>query len=169
MEKALDALDDALELQPGDAECLALSGTLTGIKIFLKPFQAPILGPRVMSSIKAALAVDSTNPRVQYLAGVSYYNTPALLGGGVDKGLPYLLKAEELYRREAAKSSLPDIPRWGHSTCLGFIGKAYTKKKNYTSARRWYGRALDVNPSDKMAKKGLEQLDSMNSKSQIEN
>ena len=65
--KALDALDAALEIKPGDAESLALHGTLTGIKIFLKPLQAPVLGPRVMSSIKEALAADSTNPRVHYL------------------------------------------------------------------------------------------------------
>jgi tetratricopeptide (TPR) repeat protein len=159
VEKALKALHDALELQPDDAESLALLGTLTGIKIFLSPLQAPVLGPRVMSSIKEALAIDSTSPRVYYLAGVSYYNTPALMGGGVDKGLPYLLKAEKLYRREAAQPVRPESPRWGRSTCLGFIAKTYAKKKEYTQARRWYRRALDVNPYDKMAEMGLRDLE----------
>ena len=159
VEKALDALDAALEIKPGDAESLALLGTLTGIKIFLSPLQAPVLGPRVMSSIKEALAIDSTSPRVYYLAGVSYYNTPALMGGGVDKGLPYLLKAENLYRREAVQPVRPESPRWGRSTCLGFIAKAYVKKKEYDRARQWYRRALDSNPYDKMAKMGLRELE----------
>lgn len=159
VENALNALDDALKLQPGDAESLALLGTLTGIKIFLSPLQAPVLGPRVMSSIKAALSVDSTSPRVYYLAGVSYYNTPVLMGGGVDKGLPFLLKAEKLYRREAAHPVRPESPRWGRSTCLGFIAKAYAKKEDYDRAHRWYKSALAINPYDKMAKMGLRELE----------
>lgn len=158
VEKALQSLSTSLELQPGDAESLALLGTLTGIKIFLKPLLAPVLGPRVMSAIKEALSADSTNPRVHYLVGVSYYNTPALMGGGVDKGLEYLLKAESFYKREAAQPVHVTAPRWGRSTTIGFIAKAYAKKKEYKKARTWYQKALAVNPSDKMAQMGLSKL-----------
>ena len=158
-ENALASLSAALTIQPGDGESLALLGTLTGIKIFLNPVQAPVLGPKVMSSIREALAADSTNPRVYYLAGVSYYNTPAILGGGADKALEYLLKAENLYTKEATLPPAPLLPRWGRSTCRGFIAKAYTKKNNYHAARTWYRKALDVNPSDEMARVGLQELD----------
>lgn len=159
IDKALASLDAALNIRPGDGESLALLGTLTGMKIFLNPLQAPLLGPKVTFAIKEAIAADSTNPRVFYLVGVSYYFTPALLGGGADKGLRYLQQAEKLYAKEAARQSNPREPRWGRSTCLGFIGRVYTGKKEYQKARIYYRKALDVNPADRMALMGMRELD----------
>ncbi|MBD3346123.1 MAG: hypothetical protein GF401_13785 [Chitinivibrionales bacterium] len=156
--QALDALNEALELKPGDAEALALLGTLKGIKIYLNPLLAPVLGPQVMNAIERALEAGPDNPRVYYLVGVSYYNTPSFLGGGAAKGLDYLLKAHELFAGEAKRPDNPLSPDWGYSTCLAFIGKVYMSEKEYEKARIWFNNALVVNPQDKLAKRGIREL-----------
>lgn len=156
--RGLESLEEALDRKPGDAESLAMWGTLTGMEIYLSPMRAPFLGPSVMQAIQKAMQIDSTNPRVHYLVGVSYYFTPAVLGGGVDKGLSYLLRAEELFERESQTPPDPLEPRWGYSTCLGFIAQAYESKGREEKARAYYRKALQVNPQDKMARMGLRRL-----------
>ncbi len=156
--RGLASLDRALDRKPGDAESLAMWGTLTGMRIYLSPMRAPFLGPSVMQAIQNAMQADSTNPRVHYLVGVSYYFTPAVLGGGVDKGLSYMRRAEELFEREDRAPSDPLEPRWGYSTCLGFIAQAYERKGRVQKARTYYRKALRVNPQDKMARMGLRRL-----------
>ncbi|MBD3241888.1 MAG: tetratricopeptide repeat protein [Chitinivibrionales bacterium] len=158
IDRGREALEEALERAPNDAESLALWGTLTGMKVYLSPIQAPVLGPSVMRAIQDALEADPDNPRVHYLVGVSYYFTPAVLGGGVDKGLAYMLEAEELFRRERQGPPDPLAPRWGYSTCLSFIGQAYEQKGRREKARAYYRKALRVNPGDKIARMALRRL-----------
>ncbi|MBD3322792.1 MAG: tetratricopeptide repeat protein [Chitinivibrionales bacterium] len=168
IERGLAALERSLQRKAGEAESLALRGTMTGIRIFLNPLLAPVFGPKVMGSIEAAMSVDPANPRVQYLVGVSYYNTPALLGGGASAGMPYLLRAEMLYEREQEKPGAGIAPRWGRSTCLGFIGKGYMKKGEYPEARNYFTKALEVNPRDAMVRESMQELKKKKKKRQPE-
>jgi len=158
IDRAIESLKNALELNDRDPESLALTGTLYGIKIYQKPYFAPFLGPKVSKLIEAGLEIEPENPRVHYLIGVSYLFTPKYLGGGVKKGLTYLLKAHNFFEKEADITPRPLEPRWGHSTCLDFIGKAYIKLKNSKEAENYFKKALTINPKDTLAKSGLDKL-----------
>ncbi|MBF0430453.1 MAG: hypothetical protein HQK83_04200 [Fibrobacteria bacterium] len=158
---ALEALEKSLELQPEHGESLALYGTITGIKIYLKLYLAPILGPKVFNNIKKGLSLAENNPRIHYLIGVNYLFTPGFLGGGVDKGLEYLLKADSLYKEERSRTPEPLEPRWGYSTCLGFIGKAMIKKDNPQKAKTYFKTALNINPKDQLSITGLKEAEEL--------
>ena len=158
IDRAIESLKKALQLNDRDPESLALAGTLYGIQIYQKPYLAPLLGPKYFKLIKTALENEPENPRIHYLIGMSYLFTPKYLGGGVKKGLTHLLKAHKFFEKEVTIKPMPFAPRWGHSTCLDFIGKAYIKLKNYKKAESYFKKALTINSEDKLAKSGLEEL-----------
>ena len=157
---ALAALEHAVALNADDSESYALLGVITGMKIAEKPISALWLGSKVMKYKKQALASDPENPRVHYLTGTSYYHAPGILGGR-EKSLEHFLKAEELYEREIHSNKGPLQPQWGYSTCLAFTAKVYVKAGDVERAEEYFTKALRVNPKDKLARKGLDDLKEM--------
>ena len=151
----IGALTQAVKLNEGDAESHALLGTVNGMSIAMSPVRALWLGPRVMSHQKKALRYGPANPRVQYLLGMSHYHAAAF-GGGKKAALACLLKAEKLYATEAEQAGGPLEPRWGRSSCLAFIGKTYDALGKPTEAERYFRRALELNPQDRLAREELE-------------
>jgi len=55
-------------------------------------------------------------------------------------------------------------PQWGYSTCLAFTAKVYVKAEEIKRAEAYYAKALRVNPNDKLAQKGLADLQEMQRK-----
>jgi tetratricopeptide (TPR) repeat protein len=160
---ALATLEQAVALNANDSESYALLGVITGMKIAERPVSAVWLGSKVMKYKKQALASDPENPRVHYLTGTSYYHAPGILGGR-EKSLEHFLKAEELYEREISAGKDPLQPQWGYSTCLAFTAKVYVKAEEIKRAEAYYAKALRVNPNDKLAQKGLADLQEMQRK-----
>jgi tetratricopeptide (TPR) repeat protein len=160
IDAALTTLEQAIALNANDSESYALLGVITGMKIAQKPVSALWLGAKVMRYKKQALALDPENPRVHYLTGASYYHAPAILGGR-DKALEHFVKAEELYEQEIKAGKDPLQPQWGYSTCLAFTAKVYAKAGDIKQAEAYYTKALRVNPNDKLAQKGLADLQEM--------
>ncbi len=158
IEDGIQVLKKMIHADSLHAESYALLGTLYGIKIYQKPYTAPILGPKVFSLITKGLDLQPRNPRIHYLIGISYVFTPRILGGGVDKGLKHLLESEAHFAEEQQQSLKPEAPRWGYSTCVGFIGRAYAKKKQPADAEAYYKKALSINPDDLLAISGLKEL-----------
>ena len=156
--RAIESLKKALQHNDRDPESLALTGTLYGIKIYQKPYLALFLGPKAFKMIEAGLDIEPENPRIHYLIGMRYLFTPKYLGGGVKKGLSYLLNAHTFFEKEADMKSGPCEPRWGYSTCLNFIGKTYMKLNNSKEAEHYFKKVLTINPKDKLAKSGLDEL-----------
>ena len=66
-----------------------------------------------------------------------------------------MLKAEKLYATEAEKAGGPLEPRWGRSSCLAFIGKTYDALGKPTEAEKYFRRALELNPQDRLAREEL--------------
>jgi tetratricopeptide (TPR) repeat protein len=128
------------------------------MNIYQKPYFAPFLGPKVFKLIEAGLEIEPENPRIHYLIGVSYLFIPKYLGGAEKKGLTYLLKAHNFFEKEADIKPRPFEPRWGHGTCLDFIGKAYIKLNKSKGAENYFKKALTINPKDKLAKSGLDEF-----------
>jgi len=154
IKSTIGALTQAVKLNERDAESHALLGTVCGMSIAMSPPRALWLGPRVMKHQKQALQYGPANPRVQYLLGMSHYHASAF-GGGKKEALTCLLKAEKLYATEAEKAGGPLEPRWGRSSCLAFIGKTYDALGKPTEAEKYFRRALELNPPDRLAREEL--------------
>ncbi|GEM_PF-726223 len=160
--KGIEILSKAIELAPDFSESYALRGVLRGILIKMKPSSVFSQGKMVGRDRDRAIALDKLNPRVHYLTGTSLWNAPEILGGR-DKALEHLLEAERLFEREAQNTKERLLPSWGRSTCLAFIGDIFFHQKRYDRAYDYYKKALDVNPVDPLALRGIKILESSNS------
>lgn len=153
-EAALAAVLSAVKLDERHGESHALVATLYGMKIDGNWFRAAQWGPRLQEHRKRAMATGSENPRVMYLLGTCQFHT-ARRAAGQREALASLLRAEELFVAEAAREPGPLDPRWGHSSCLTFIGQTYEKLGQRPEAADYYQKALARHPADHVAREGL--------------
>lgn len=153
-EKALEA---ALRLRPEDAELHAMLGTLHGMRIASDKMSALWLGPKAVQHRDTALEKGGENPRVQYLAGMSYLHGPSILGG-TPAAVKALSKAAALFATEAGKAAEPGAPRWGRVNCLAFLGRAQRMSGDTLAAEKSLRAALALDPADRIALAELKKL-----------
>ena len=157
LDAAVDALTQAVKLDASHAESHALLGTLYGIKISENLLRAVWLGPRVQNEQELALADGGKNPRVKYLLGMSQFYT-AVRNASRREALTNLLAAEKLFEAEAKMPAGPLDPRWGHDSCLTFIGSSYEKMGQRAEAEVYFRKALALHPQDGLAQAGLKRV-----------
>lgn len=157
LDAAVDALTRAVQLDASHAESHALLGTLYGMKISDNLLSAVWLGPRVEHELKLALAGGEKNPRVRYLLGMSQFYT-ACRNASRREALTTLLAAEKLFDAEAKTPAAPLEPRWGHDSCLTFIGASYEKLGQRAEAENYFRKALALHPQDGLAQAGLKRV-----------
>ena len=153
LDSAVGHLEKALEKEDGFAEAHALLSSCYGIKISHAPFKAIVLGPRSGKEMQKARDLSPGNPRIALLEGIGTYNTPALFGGGKEKGLEALKKAAELFERWKTADSLQ--PDWGSAEVYAWIGIAYRDRNETILARKAFESALRINPDYGWVKYGL--------------
>jgi tetratricopeptide (TPR) repeat protein len=152
-----DTLEQALALQPTNAECHALLAAVGGMRILGRPASALWVGPRLLDHQRQAMAFGAGNPRVRYLLGTSSFHGPARLGGK-SKALEHFLAAERLFEQERAALRGPAEPSWGYDNCLGFIGRTYAALGDRARALAYYRKALAANPDNTLGRAGLRTL-----------
>ncbi len=157
LDAAVEALTQAVKLDSRHAESHALLGTLYGMKISENILRAVWLGPRAEREFKLALTNGAANPRVQYLIGTSQFYT-AMRNASRREALTTLLVAEKLFEAEAKVPAAPLEPRWGHDSCLTFIGSSYEKLGQRTEAENYFRKALALHPQDGLAQAGLKRV-----------
>ena len=151
LDAAVDALTVAVKLVEGHAETHALLSTLYGMKINGNLLRGVRFGPRVAKHQELALKHGASNPRVQYLLGMCQFHT-ANKAAEWQAALQTLLKAEKLFETEP-KTTV--ALRWGQSSCLTFIGRAYENLGKATEAAPYFRKALAMHPADHLAEEGL--------------
>jgi tetratricopeptide (TPR) repeat protein len=157
LDGAVDALTAAVKRDERHAESHALLGTLYGMKINGSGLRAAWFGPRVAKHRNRAMESGASNPRVQYLLGMCQFHT-AKKPASWRETLATLLTAETLFEAEAKITGGPLEPRWGHSSCLTFIGRTYEALGESTKAAEYFGKALAMPPADHLAKEGLKRV-----------
>lgn len=157
LEAAVDALTRAVKIDGHHAESHALLGTLYGMRIKGSLLRAAWYGPRVQNQRELALATGANNPRVQYLLGVCQFHT-ATKPAAWRETLKTLLAAEQLYQVECRIPAAPLEPRWGHDSCLTFIGRTCESLGRRPEAAGYYRRALALHPTDHWATEGLRRV-----------
>jgi tetratricopeptide (TPR) repeat protein len=157
LDSAVEALTVALKIDAHHAESHALLGTLYGMKINGNLIRAARFGPRISKHRELALDYGASNPRVQYLLGMCQLHT-ANKPAKWRAALQTLLRAEKLFEAEQKSLAGPLVPRWGHDSCLTFIGRTYELLADPKSAAAYYRKALAIHPADHVAKEGLARL-----------
>jgi len=150
-------LETATRLNAADSEAHAMLGTITGMRIGRNRKRALWLGPALMRHRSHALRHGARNPRTQYLVGAGYLHGPGYLGGPA-KGLPFLLKAEELYEEESKAERESTAPAWGRDHCLVFIGEVFRGMGEPDRSEVYFRKALEVNPQSGLARRALASL-----------
>jgi tetratricopeptide (TPR) repeat protein len=150
LEEGIKYLKRSVDLNPNFSESHALLASLLGLKIGFKWYLGMTLGPKANSRFETSLQVDSLNPRLYLLLGISKYNTPKMFGGGMEKAEANLLKAIHLYQTQSTTDSL--LPTWGHEEAYAWLGKVYVEKKEYEKAQIQFEKAMEIKPGYRWVK-----------------
>jgi tetratricopeptide (TPR) repeat protein len=146
LDTAVSRLEEAIARDNTFAEAHALLSSCYGLKISFSPIKGIILGPQSSSELKKAKELAPMNPRVALVSGISAYNTPALFGGGKERGLEEMKRGAELFDRWKMVDSLQ--PDWGKDEVWAWIGMAHMDRKETIQAKRAFDRALEINPDN---------------------
>ncbi len=144
LDSAVGHLQKAIEKNDSLAEAHALLSSCYGIQISFYPLTGIWRGPKSGSEMATAKALAPENPRVALLGAIGTYNTPALFGGGKEKGFEALQEAAKLFDRWKTSDSLQ--PDWGREQVHAWIGLAYLERNEIILARKEFERALEINP-----------------------
>jgi hypothetical protein len=122
-----DAFFAKIELMDSTNDEIAVLGAmLANARISVSPqSRHKKYGDIATQYYEEAKKINPNNPRMYYLQGTSLYYTPKLFGGGPDKALPLLQKADTLFANDSK-----DIrkPHWGKAVDEQMI-KDCTEKK----------------------------------------
>jgi tetratricopeptide (TPR) repeat protein len=144
LDSAVEHLEKAIEKDNDSAEAHALLSSCYGIQISFSPLKGIWLGPKSGSEMEKAKELSPENPRVALLGAIGIYNTPALFGGGKEKGLDSLMKAARLFDQWKTPDSL--LPDWGKDQVYAWIGLAHIDRRETILARKAFEKALQINP-----------------------
>ncbi len=144
LDSAVEHLKKAIEKDDNLAEAHALLSSCYGIQISFSPLTGIWRGPKANSQMSRAKEISPDNPRVALLDAVGTYNTPALFGGGKEKGFKKLEEAAALFDRW--KTNDPLQPDWGREQVYAWIGLAYLDRNETILAKKAFEKALEINP-----------------------
>jgi tetratricopeptide (TPR) repeat protein len=144
LDSAVEHLERAIEKNDSLAEAHALLSSCYGMQISFSPLSGIWRGPKSGSEMSKAKTLSPENPRVALLGAIGTYNTPALFGGGKEKGFEALKKAAELFDRWKTADSLQ--PDWGREQVYAWIGLAHMDRNETILARKAFEKALEINP-----------------------
>ena len=154
IDTAIYFLEKANKLNPHFSDGNALLASLYGMKA-KGFFKGMIYGRKSNIFFKKAKEIDSLNPRVYYLEGISFLHTPPQFGGGNKKAISNFKKAIRLF--EEGKGNIGLI-RWGYLECMMLLGIAYEKTDSIEKAEKIYKRVLEIDPEYGWAKSKLYNL-----------
>ena len=157
LDSAVDALTRAVKLSERHVESHALLGTLYGMKINGNLLRGARFGPRVAQHQSVAVKSGATNARVQYLLGMCQFHT-AKKPAAWREALTTLLGAQKLFDTEAGTKAASLEPRWGHGSCLTFIGRTYELLGQLKEAADYFRKALAIHPQDHVAQDGSKRV-----------
>jgi tetratricopeptide (TPR) repeat protein len=145
-----DLLDDAagrleaiLKTRPKHAEALALVGTIYGQQAGRSMMRAIVLGPRSMGALERAAEVESANPRVLLLQGITALHTPSASGGSRDTAERLLRRSLDEFSHEPRTKAWPN---WGRFDAHAWLGRLLRRKGDLDGARTEYEKALAIAP-----------------------
>ncbi len=146
-------LESAMRRDPSFGGAFALYGYFLGLETAAHPDRAMTLGMKSYQYFAQAEEKSPADPRIHLLRGAYTLYVPEAYGGGPDRALPFLEKAEGLFARESVADPLK--PDWGKDELYVYLGLVFKQKKDLGKAREMLAKALVVNPGFGWAKSEL--------------
>jgi tetratricopeptide (TPR) repeat protein len=143
LDDAADRLEAILKIRPKHAEALALVGTIYGQQAGRSMMRAIVLGPRSMGALERAVELESANPRVLLLQGITALHTPAAFGGSRDKAERLLRRSLDEFSREPPTKAWPN---WGRFDVHAWLGQVLRRRGDVDGAHAEYEKALTIAP-----------------------
>lgn len=112
LDEAQKFLDKAFTLNSNESELIVLQGFLHQARISVSPVsRGQKYSVLANNSFDKAEKINSENPRIYYLKGMSVLNMPKMFGGGKENALPLFQKAKEKFDKFTVLNEL--YPNWG--------------------------------------------------------
>ncbi len=156
LESSKETIQKSIEGKDDFADSHALFASVLGMELGFNPKLGMINGMKSAQELEKAKKLAPENPRVYMVEGTSKLYTPKIFGGGVNKAIILFEKAEELFLKEKNQGIYPD---WGKDEIYVWLGNAYGKKEDDSTAIKFYKKALEVNPEYGWAKEILREID----------
>jgi len=122
------------------SEAHALLGGIYGLQIAFNPMKGMFLGPKSDKHVEKALKIDHENAFAYLQKGSSYFNTPAMFGGSVEKSVEQFEKAIALYETEDVPLNLWKLE------AMTWLGQAHSILGNRQEAKKIYTDILAEAP-----------------------
>jgi hypothetical protein len=117
----VNALCDKAAALDSNAEIYAVRNMAATQQMLIDPQSRWMTyGQEASADLEKGMKLDSTNPRLYYLKGMSLFNTPVAFGGGKDAAKPDFEKAVALFQSANVK---PLYPNWGKKDAQDMLAK----------------------------------------------
>lgn len=142
LDDAIHALETLTQNQSEHAEAWALLSRVYATKINYAPLKGMYFGPKAGSAIAKAQQLAPSNPRVNMIAGINNYYTPATFGGSKASALKLLDKAIANYRNDSDSNY-----HWGEAEAYVWRGIINMEMNNSDLAKSDWQQALRIAPN----------------------
>ncbi|MCU0634154.1 MAG: hypothetical protein MUE41_04710 [Gemmatimonadaceae bacterium] len=142
LERAIELLRRSAQAKPL-AETHALLGSCMGSLAGTGITGGMKWGSAAGEATEAARTMAPNNPRVLLLEGIGKWFTPAMWGGGKDKGYALVQRAVAAYGQDTPARPLP---AWGRAEAYAWLGQMEQERGRIAEARAAYERALAIEP-----------------------
>jgi len=120
LDEAVKILAIADSLQPNESEICVLKGLICQARLQIDPMNRYMkYGFEMNDSFDKAIALDPTNPRPEYLKGVTLFYTPEQFGGGAKVAKPLLEASLKKFNEFVPKNDL--MPHWGKQQVEAYL------------------------------------------------
>jgi tetratricopeptide (TPR) repeat protein len=143
-ERCVDRLNQALVLDPGSAEALALQSACLAVQSRLDPWRSPLAAPLSLARIDKALKLAPDNPRVLLLGAEGAADRPRFFGGDDQEAFALLKRAVDAFEEQPRRAQ--GVPDWGAADAFTGLARDYLTRGDAIAARNVLERALLVAP-----------------------
>ena len=155
-ERCVDRLNQALVLDPGSAEALALQSACLALQSRLDPWRSPLAAPLSLARIDKALKLAPDNPRVLLLGAEGARDRPKFFGGDSQAAFALLKRAVGAFEEQGAP--VRGVPAWGAADAFTCLARDYLTRGDAIAARNVLERALLVAPHFGQARRLMAQI-----------
>ncbi|SDC72141.1 tetratricopeptide repeat protein [Williamwhitmania taraxaci] len=141
LDKGLANVESLLIQNPKNAEAMALKASFLAFTVELRPFGAPINGPKSLRIIDLALNTAPMNAYVLIDKANAKQFTPYIFGGDLEEAVGFYLKSIAAFEKMD-----PNQCRWVYVNALANLGTCYYKLDEYAKAEAIYKKALVIAP-----------------------
>jgi len=145
-------LNEVIKLNKDFADGYGLLSSMYGEKMGIQPWTGIMYGSRSSTLIRKAIQLEPNNPRLYMIQGTSAMFTPEKWGGSKEEAKELYLKAAELFKTD---NPPPLMPHYGKSDIYAWLGQLELKMGHPEEAKKYYHKALDVDPNNNWVKKQL--------------